>query len=91
MWRTWVSTGKIARPMAKSITQLTVFGPTPGKDESVALTSASPEARSHSSGTPAAEKALHVADIAAFDAQEFGGRYHALRKRVPCRSKHLPG
>lgn len=49
------------------------------------------EARSHSSGTPAAEKALHVADVAAFDAQEFGGRYHALRKRVPCRSKHLPG
>ena len=26
----------------------------------------------------------------AFDARELGGRYHALHKFVPCRSRYLP-
>ena len=39
--------------------------------------------------TPA-EKERHVADVAAFDARELGGRYRALRERVPCRSRYLP-
>ena len=47
-------------------------------------------ARSHSSGATPAEKERHVADAAAFDARELGGRYHALRERVPCRSRYLP-
>ena len=42
-------------------------------------------ARSHSSGTAPAKRAQHVADVAAFDALELGGRYRALGKRVPCR------
>ena len=29
-------------------------------------------------------------DAAAFDARELGGRYRALRERVPCRSRYLP-
>ena len=47
-------------------------------------------ARSHSSGATPAEKERHVADAAAFDARELGGRYRALRERVPCRSRYLP-
>ena len=47
-------------------------------------------ARSHSSGATPAEKERHVADVAAFDARELGGRYRALRERVPCRSRCLP-
>ena len=46
-------------------------------------------ARSHSSGATPAEKKRHVADVAAFDARELGGRYRALRERVPCRSRYL--
>ena len=46
-------------------------------------------ARSHSSGATPAEKERHVADVAAFDALELGGRYRALRERVPCRSRYL--
>ena len=46
-------------------------------------------ARSHSSGATPAEKERHVADVAAFDARELGGRYRALRERVPCRSRYL--
>ena len=48
-------------------------------------------ARSHASGATPAEKERHVADVAAFDARELGGRYHALHKFVPCRSRYLPG
>ena len=47
-------------------------------------------ARSHASGATPAEKERHVADVAAFDARELGGRYRALRERVPCRSRYLP-
>ena len=47
-------------------------------------------ARSHSSGATPAEKKRHVADVASFDARELGGRYRALRERVPCRSRYLP-
>ena len=47
-------------------------------------------ARSHSSGATPAEKKRHVADAVAFDARELGGRYRALRERVPCRSRYLP-
>ena len=47
-------------------------------------------ARRHSSGATHAEKERHVADVAAFDARELGGRYRALRERVPCRSRYLP-
>ena len=47
-------------------------------------------ARSHASGATPAEKKRHVADAAAFDARELGGRYHALHKFVPCRSRYLP-
>ena len=47
-------------------------------------------ARSHASGATPAEKKRHVADVAAFDARELGGRYHALHKFVPCRSRYLP-
>ena len=47
-------------------------------------------ARSHSSGATPAEKERHVADVATFDARELGGRYHALHKFVPCRSRYLP-
>ena len=46
-------------------------------------------ARSHSSGATPAEKERHVADVATFDALELGGRYRALRERVPCRSRYL--
>ena len=46
-------------------------------------------ARSHSSGATPAEKERHVADVAVFDARELGGRYRALRERVPCRSRYL--
>ena len=46
-------------------------------------------ARSHASGAAPAEKERHVADVAAFDARELGGRYRALRERVPCRSRYL--
>ena len=49
-----------------------------------------PAARSHSSGATPAEKQRHVADVAVFDARELGGRYRALRERVPCRSRYLP-
>ena len=47
-------------------------------------------ARRHASGATPAEKKRHVADVAAFDARELGGRYRALRERVPCRSRYLP-
>ena len=45
----------------------------------------------HSSpGVYSRVKERHVADVAAFDARELGGRYRALRERVPCRSRYLP-
>ena len=47
-------------------------------------------ARRHSSGATPAEKKRHVADAVAFDARELGGRYRALRERVPCRSRYMP-
>ena len=47
-------------------------------------------ARSHASGATPADKKRHVADAMAFDARELGGRYHALHKFVPCRSRYLP-